>query len=157
MQSMRFQVELDMRDVVTFTTDLFNLTEQKDYFINPNCYGDDLARWLAGKLKAKGISVVGEPEQEDFGWYVRYMMNGVAYCAVIGNKESKSWYVVIELVRGLFSSMLGQRHKNISAAAIEAIDAALREEPRITDVLWFHWGQFRKGIPQENGTRTPYD
>jgi hypothetical protein len=43
-----------IRTVVTFESSLFNTSDPKDYFINPCCFGDDVAVWLAQQLRAKG-------------------------------------------------------------------------------------------------------
>jgi hypothetical protein len=40
-----------MRTIATFNSDAFNTTEEKDYFINPSCFGDDAARWLLNSLE----------------------------------------------------------------------------------------------------------
>src|SRR5208283_4797714 len=85
-----------LQDVATFKSDLFNLTESKDYFVNPGCFGDDLARWLIERLRGKGVEVDPEPDQEDFGWYFNFVAADVPCCAVIGNVEESSWFVVIE-------------------------------------------------------------
>lgn len=134
-----------MRSVVTFKSDLFNLTESRDYFINPDCFGDDLAKWLIARFKAGGIEVDDEPGQEDFGWYFHYVVYGAPYCLVIGNEGGEGWFLVVERECGLLASMFGGRHKNIAPAPIEVVRRALQAEPRITDVQWFHWRQFQRG------------
>lgn len=48
-----------MRTLVTFRTDRFNVTEERGYFSNPNCFGDDCARWVAAALRAGGAGDVG--------------------------------------------------------------------------------------------------
>jgi hypothetical protein len=53
-----------MRTFVTFESDAFNVTEHRDYFINPCCYGDDLAKWLIARLCAHGIRADAEPGQD---------------------------------------------------------------------------------------------
>src|SRR5215204_1450671 len=39
-----------MNTVFQFRSTRFNCTVPKDFFINPNCYGDDVAEWLSQKL-----------------------------------------------------------------------------------------------------------
>lgn len=51
------------------TSHRFNLTEPKDYFINDTCYGDDLGKWLRGRLTTEGFETT-EPVQEDWGWFM---------------------------------------------------------------------------------------
>ena len=61
-----------MKTVAVFESRAFNHTEPKEYFINPCCFGDDLARWLMEELAQQGIGVDDEPGQEDFGWYFEF-------------------------------------------------------------------------------------
>src|SRR5580700_9256202 len=44
-----------VRTVVTFESTAFNLAEPKNCFINPCCFGDDLAKWLIGELRKHGF------------------------------------------------------------------------------------------------------
>jgi hypothetical protein len=38
-----------IKTVVAFESTAFNMAEPKDYFINPCCFGDDVATWLAAE------------------------------------------------------------------------------------------------------------
>ncbi|MBI2688844.1 MAG: hypothetical protein HYX27_21280 [Acidobacteria bacterium] len=67
-----------------FRSDSFNTTVEKDYVINPCCYGDDAARWLIAELRTKGYASGAEPGQEDFGWYFGFEAGGVRHDVVIG-------------------------------------------------------------------------
>lgn len=49
------------------TTDRFEATIPGENFINPRCFGEDLARWLQTRLTERGHNV-SDPIQEDFGW-----------------------------------------------------------------------------------------
>jgi hypothetical protein len=44
----------EIRTVVTFESTAFNMAEPKEYFINPCCFGDDVAEWLIGELPRQG-------------------------------------------------------------------------------------------------------
>jgi hypothetical protein len=70
--------------VVTFKSSAFNSSEPKEYFINPSCFGDDVAKWLAAELRSKGHEAEEGPGQEDFGWYFRFTVSGIEHCFVIG-------------------------------------------------------------------------
>ena len=69
---------------LTFETDRFNRTEAKDYYINPNCFGDDLAQWLVMQLEHRNIKV-GNVGQEDWGWEVQCTFAGSSYFMSIGS------------------------------------------------------------------------
>jgi hypothetical protein len=60
------------RTLVTFKSSAFNTSEPKPYFINPGCYGDDVAKWLTRELRGRGFKTDEEPGQEDFGWYFNF-------------------------------------------------------------------------------------
>jgi hypothetical protein len=125
-----------MKTVVTFESDLFNLIEPKDYFINPCCFGDDLARWLIEKFKGENISVDEEIGQEDFGWYFDFLCENQSHCIVIGNIASEKWFLVIERNCSLLATLFGGRNRQISKTAIELLDRVLRGESEITNVVW---------------------
>jgi hypothetical protein len=59
-----------MTDQITFESDVFEHREVKPHFINPCCFGEDIAAWLKDELKplaAEGFEI-SEPIQEDYGW-----------------------------------------------------------------------------------------
>ena len=59
-----------MRDDITIETDIFEHREVKPHFINPCCFGEDLAEWLRGRLSplaAEGFHFA-DAKQEDYGW-----------------------------------------------------------------------------------------
>ena len=51
------------------TTDLFEASTPHPDFINPRCFGEDFANWLAPCLAQRGVDA-SEPIQEDFGWVI---------------------------------------------------------------------------------------
>jgi hypothetical protein len=57
-------------DSIMIETDLFEHREVKPNFINPNCFGEDFARWLRQELAHFSDSgmELSEPIQEDYGW-----------------------------------------------------------------------------------------
>jgi hypothetical protein len=81
-----FAMETTVKTVVIFKSSAFNMSEPREYFINPGCFGDDLAKWLAEQLRGKGHQASEMPSQEDFGWYFTFIISGVEYCFVIGHR-----------------------------------------------------------------------
>jgi len=45
-------MESEIRTVVTFESTAFNMITPRDYFVNPCCFGDDLAEWLIREISA---------------------------------------------------------------------------------------------------------
>ena len=72
--------------MVTFKSSAFNMSEPRDYFINPGCFGDDVAIWLIKQLRTKGYQASEPPGQEDFGRYFTFRVSEIEHCFVIGHR-----------------------------------------------------------------------
>ena len=90
MSELRSELRSDLRTFVTFRAPSFNQSEVKEYFINPCCFGDDLARWLIVELQSRGVEVDEEPGQEDFGWYLSFRHNDHCYTVILGSREDET-------------------------------------------------------------------
>ena len=134
-----------MNTVAVFESEAFNYTEPKESFINPCCFGDDLARWLMGELTRQQIGVDDEPGQEDFGWYFEFSIEGEKYCLVIGGDGEGEWTLVVERACGLIGSLLGGRHRNVGRPGLAAIEGVLSRSDRIENLHWMSWKEFRQG------------
>ena len=103
-------------DVILFKTDRFNLSEVQPHFINPCCFGEDLARWLQAELGRKGV-VSSEPGQEDWGWYLDAKLGETTYFVGIGGTSDEDpaqpnygeWRIIIEAPRTLKERLLGKK------------------------------------------------
>jgi hypothetical protein len=147
----------ELRTLVTFSSDAFNTTEPREYFINPCCFGDDVARWLITELKVRGHGVDDEAGQEDFGWYVSFQVDGKPYTFVLGYREDdagSAWIGWLERDAGFLASILGGRSRGIEPAAARALHAILSESPDIRDVRWHHRRDFEANN-EEAGQPTP--
>jgi hypothetical protein len=121
---------------VTFKSSAFNATEVREYFINPCCFGDDLAKWLIQEMQKQGIEVDKEPGQEDFGWYISFRCGGERYDFIIGCGEDEGeWTGWLERGVGLLPSMLGGRKRGVKPDVVEAINRILAS-PIISDLQW---------------------
>lgn len=104
-----------MRLDLVFHSDRFNLCEVKAHFINPCCFGEDLARWLAGKLRELGATA-GEPYQEDWGWEFRAEYGGGRYYVGVGGSAEGGaggpnfgeWRVILSRRRSLLQALGGK-------------------------------------------------
>lgn len=154
-----------MRTVVTFESRAFNVTEPRDYFINPCCYGDDVAKWLIARLRERAIRADAEPGQEDFGWYLLFDVPEGRHCCVLGYRPGDDadpgvWIATVERHRGLIGSLLGRRDRQVAASAAAAIHAALTapgagvEAKEIRNVRWHLKDDFDRGR-EEHGSREP--
>jgi hypothetical protein len=78
----------ETRTVVGFRSTAFNMAEPKDYFINPCCFGDDVAKWLIAELRNEGVETDEKPSQEDFGWYLNFDVARTSHTFVIGHRPT---------------------------------------------------------------------
>jgi hypothetical protein len=134
------------------------MTEPRDYFINPCCFGDDVAEWLIGELRKQGMGTDEKPGQEDFGWYVNFELAGINHTLVIGHRphgetEEGTWIGWLERQRGLIGSILGRRKRGIQSSAAQAIHQILTESQTVRDVRWHFRRDFDRGI--ERGALSP--
>ena len=98
-----------------FDTRRFNLSEPKPHFINPSCFGEDLAAWLRSKLIERGIPTI-DPGQEDWGWYIEATLDERAYFIGIGGNADEpgegpndgEWRITIERHRRLLDKITGR-------------------------------------------------
>lgn len=126
---------------VQFHSTAFNVSEPREHFINPCCFGDDVCNWLIAELRARGMSTDDAPGQEDFGWYFNFDVGGKRHCFLITFQPNDAatgdrWIGWIERQRGLAGTLLGRRSKEIDAAAIGVIDEILTASANVTDVVW---------------------
>jgi len=152
-------MESQIRTVVTFESTAFNMTEPKDYFINPCCFGDDVAAWLIRELRKRGMGTDEKPGQEDFGWYLNFEAAGIGHTFVIGHRpngetEVGTWIGWLERKRGLIGSILGGRRRRIQASAAQAIHKILTGSATVREVRWHFQRDFDGGI--ERGALSPF-
>src|ERR1700761_2271544 len=117
---------MTLRRNFVFQSSAFNTSEAKAYFINEGCFGDDLARWLIERLRARGVEVEPEPGQEDFGWYVKFRVGEVRYHLVMGYREGEGnkpgdWMCSLERIVGLFGMIFGPGYKGVEPPALEVL------------------------------------
>ncbi len=151
-------MESEIRTVVTFESTAFNMTKPRDYFINPCCFGDDVAEFLLRELRKQGMGSDEKPGQEDFGWYLNFDAAGVGHTLVIGHRpsgesEAGIWIGWLERERRLIGSILGGRRRGIQASAAQAVHQALTGSSVVRDVRWYFRRDFDSGV--ERGALSP--
>lgn len=74
---------------IVFKTNRFNLSKVAAHFINPCCFGQDLAAWLRTKLTELRIETC-QPYQEDWGWDLPAKLPGGSYfLCMSGNSDRR--------------------------------------------------------------------
>lgn len=149
---------MKVRSCAIFGSDAFNTRTPKPAFVHPENYGDDLARWLMDKLRARQLVVDEEdPSQEDHGWYVTFAFEGALYDLVVtyapGNGAAGRWLACIERSVGLWGTMIGQRHRGVTKEVVRLVNDILVEAEECRDVRWLYFEDVRRGnLEQPTGS-----
>lgn len=129
-----------MQTLFQFRSTHFNITNPREYFLNPSCFGDDLGAWLGEKLRERGHTA-SLPEQEDFGWYIEVSMFGKSYRVVVGFQPNDiprgdCWFGQIEHRVGFLGFLLGRQDQAIGSNVVEVFDSILRSAPEVEGLEW---------------------
>jgi len=97
-----------------FRSSRFNLSKVGDHFINPCCFGEDVAAWLRERLAERGIEA-DPPGQEDWGWYLGLSHAGGRYLLGVSgtadessaNENDGEWRIIIDKSRSLGERLRG--------------------------------------------------
>jgi hypothetical protein len=117
-----------------FRTDRFNLTKVRQHFINPCCFGEDLAAWLRGKLSERGIRA-DEAYQEDWGWELPLKVGSRRYYVGVGGysddekTDMGEWRIIVEKPRSLREWITGKGKILPADQIVKAIEEILAGEP----------------------------
>ena len=145
---------MEVRTVVTFRSNKFNTSTSKPNYINPECFGDDLAEWLGRELFNAGIATDSKIGQEDFGWYLGFQCGPYKYDFVVGYNPDGHWMGWLERRRGLIASLFGARKRGIRADAANAIHSVLASAEGISEVRWYLQRDFEV-LREGRGSSTP--
>jgi len=129
-----------MHHDLLFETSRFNLSEVRAHFINPCCFGEDLAAWLRAKLVEQGAQV-DEPGQEDWGWYLGAQYEGRTYFIGVGGNADESgedrnrgeWRITIEPHRSAWERLTG-RGREAPDAMLALVRRIVEAEPDFANV-----------------------
>lgn len=130
-----------MRNHVRFTSAQFSPGQPEEAQVNPGRHGRELAAWLAGRLRVRGVSVA-EPEPEDWGWSLEAEHAGARLVIACGNvDESRTeWLAWVEAPPPRLLDRLRGRHAGTATARreiVRLVDACLRAEPGVRGIEWY--------------------
>lgn len=118
-------------------TNRFNVSVVGPHFINPCCFGEDLARWLRSSLRERGIETDQE-RQEDWGWYFYARFEGrryridVAHGTPLGvapkQQEPAEWHLTLSRRRSLLEKILRRNKVNASESFAIVLEQVLKGE-----------------------------
>lgn len=126
---------------VLFRSDRFNLSKLGEHFVNPCCFGEDLAQWFRKKLSERGIAV-REPYQEDWGWELPVGDRSVSYYLCMsgnadnrdGNPDQGEWRIIVEKKRSIAQRLFGKGKIQTDDAMVRLVVQILQSEESIRDV-----------------------
>jgi len=121
-----------------FKTGRFNLSRVGEHFINPCCFGEDLAAWLRTKLIERSVEV-RLPYQEDWGWeLVASRGTDSYYLCVSGNSDELStnldegeWRIIVERRRSIGQRLRGAGKIDGEDKMVKTIEEILCAEPSV--------------------------
>ncbi|WP_435105876.1 hypothetical protein [Arhodomonas sp. AD133] len=119
-----------------FESALFRPFLSEDAQVNPQCYGAELAWWLARMLASQGVET-SYPEYEDWGWFVEYIVGDNEYWLCCGNigGESDRWRIYLDCKA---KSLFGRNRAPVEVAVplLDALSDVLSESPDIHGIQW---------------------
>ena len=124
-----------------FQSNRFNLSEVKSHFINPICFGEDVAAWLRSRLIERGVPTI-EPGQEDWGWYIEAKLNDSNYFLGIGgnSEDSRSdpnqgeWRIIVEKRRSLSEKLFRKNVENSDDPMFKLVAEIIHAEPDFKNI-----------------------
>jgi hypothetical protein len=134
-----------MNTHVKFVTDVFEMDTPQAHFINPCCFGEDCANWLADKLKARGFEV-DEVFQEDWGWCFYVKVKRSHFWIGVGLvEEEKNWLVFCESNFERLKKLFGRFDKEAQAQLCQGIDELLKTTSHISAIKWYEKENYLRG------------
>jgi len=129
-----------MKVLGTVESDRFEHRIVRSHFINPCCFGEDLANWLREQLRrlsGRGFEI-DEPLQEDYGWgfWLRKGKSkfwlGLSYVGE-GPTEAPAQWVLSVTHSGIMPSLFGRVDLDSLRTIEETINAAIAASD---DIQW---------------------
>ncbi len=126
---------------ILFRTSRFNLSKVGAHFINPCCFGEDLAAWLRAKLTELRIET-RQAYQEDWGWELPAKLpSGSYFLCMSGNSEESGtdkdegeWRIIVEKKRSLGQLLTGKNRIASDDEMVRTVEDILKKEPGIRGV-----------------------
>src|SRR5262244_2407175 len=124
-----------------FRSSRFNLSKVGDHFVNPCCFGEDLAAWLREKLTERGIPT-DNPGQEDWGWYLGLSHQDDKYLLAVNGNPNESphhendgeWRIVVDKSRSLSQRLRGAGKITQGNPVVATVEEILRAEADFHDL-----------------------
>jgi hypothetical protein len=127
-----------MARVITFSTDLFDISAEEPNPINPIA-GQAVLDWLRARLEGSGYATT-KPATEDWGWYIDVTGAGTSYLVGASGEPERpppdmDWTLQIHRHRTLTDKLTGRNRMTPIDPLALLIEAILRDEPAFRDVV----------------------
>jgi hypothetical protein len=144
-------VDKEERAIVTFTSELFDLSWPPGRDPNYPPLGYDAAVYFQRKLSERGIpSIDDEPIMGEGGWHWRVssgqeVLSLVLNWAPIGSPPRDCWVIQSQVHTGYISRLIGRKNRDYELVPLcTVLKIIIESEPGITDVHWLTTDEFRK-------------
>jgi len=124
---------------IVFRTNRFNLSKIGEHFINPCCFGEDLAGWLRQRLTPRGVKS-RPPYQEDWGWELPASLGTDSYyLCMSGNadfegNDAGEWRIIVEKRRSIWERLMGKGKITSADPLLKMVEVILSEESDTEEV-----------------------
>jgi len=124
---------------ILFRSNRFNLSKVGEHFINPCCFGEDLAAWLRPKLAEKQIQTAPH-YQEDWGWELPAKTGTHSYyLCMSGNADDPGndqgeWRIIVEKRRSTWERLTNEGKIVAHDPVVTVVEQILFSEPAIKNV-----------------------
>jgi hypothetical protein len=129
-----------MKTQVEFRSDRFPAYPDEEQQLNPGVWGRRLAEFVAERLAAAGISC-GEPNAEDWGWYLPVTIDDVRLAVCCGHQDGDDDEFVIFTDPSTPIMRRGFKKVDVTPQLERltlALDDLLTSDPTIGDIAWIH-------------------
>ena len=126
---------------ILFKANRFNLSKVGEDFINPCCFGEDLANWLRLRLGEKNIEAA-QPYQEDWGWELPVAYGRDSYfLGMSGNADAPGtasdlgeWRIIVDKRRSIWQRLASKGQIAADDTLVAEIESILSNQPGITNL-----------------------
>jgi hypothetical protein len=126
---------------IVFKTGRFNLSKVGENFINPCCFGEDVAAFLRQKLTERNIHTQ-EPYQEDWGWELPVQSGDQSYFLCMSgnaddsvtNPDDGEWGIIVEKKRTIWQRLTGSAKIATDDPMLLMIEEILSAQPGIREI-----------------------
>jgi hypothetical protein len=140
------------RTCVTFQSSRFNSTEPRDYYVNPDCFGDDVCRLFSEELRNHQIKSE-DPIPEDWGWRLYVKSADGKFSLNTNYHVDGFWLLFVKAHNDGLLNLFRKQERGVPLELTRMVNSILMASGA-TDVAWHIEQEFDRGI-YEHGVGQP--